>query len=115
MEIDNGKADSEREKAHPQEAIHGAQPQQDDAAREAAVKALRQWRQWKEGPYTSLVEKGIPIEQIMEWTIQLEEDLVEQEVPEGAVGALCTRAGLQHLDKQQALAALAVYRERKQL
>ena len=54
-------------------------------------------------------------ESIAEWTIQLGGDLVEQEVPEGAVGALCTRAGLKHLEKHQALAALAVYRERKQL
>ena len=32
---------------------------------------------------------------------------MEQEVPEGAAGALCTRAGLLHSDKQQALTALA--------
>ena len=36
-------------------------------------------------------------------------------MPEGALGALCMRAGLQHLEKNQALAALAVYKERKQL
>ena len=47
--------------------------------------------------------------------MQLEEDMVEQEVPDGAVGALCTRAGLQHLEKDDAIAALAVYRVQKNL
>ena len=47
--------------------------------------------------------------------MQLEEDMVEQEVPDGAVGALCTRAGLQHLEKDDAIVALAVYRVRKNL
>ena len=116
MELDNnGKADSELQQAHPTGPSSRAAQLTDDAQREQAVIALRKWRQWTEGPYATLVGKGLHKEEIAEWAVQLEEDMVEQEVPDGAVGALCTRAGLQHLEKDDAIAALAVYRVRKNL
>ena len=116
MELDNnGKADSELQQAHPSGPNSRAAQITDDAQREQAVIALRKWRQWTEGPYATLVGKGLHKEEIAEWAVQLEEDMVEQEVPDGAVGALCTRAGLQHLEKDEAIAALAVYRVRKNL
>ena len=116
LELDNnGKADSELQQAHPSGPNSRAAQITDDAQREQAVIALRKWRQWTEGPYATLVGKGLHKEEIAEWAVQLEEDMVEQEVPDGAVGALCTRAGLQHLEKDEAIAALAVYRVRKNL
>ena len=79
MELDDGKAEDEQPRAQP--AALGAQSPPDDTAREAAAAALRKWRQWTEGPYTTLMGNNLHAKQLAEWRVRLEEDLVEQEVP----------------------------------
>ena len=53
-------------------------------------------------------------ENIVELTLSLEEDIVEQEIPDGALEALAVRSGLD-MSRELLLTVLAVYRKRKGL
>ena len=78
MEVDsNGKADGEQRKAKPAPPRPADAQHTDNVDRKQTASALRKWRQWTEGPYATLVGKGLHLDQITEWTFQLEEDMVE--------------------------------------
>ena len=69
------------------------------------------WKRWLQGPFQTIMADAKLREQAAEWTISLMEDMAEDKVLEGAVPALVLRAGMD-MDKEQAITALAVYRER---
>ena len=75
------------------------------------------WKRWVQGPFPAfqtIMTNAKLREQAAEWTIGLMEDMAEDKVPEGAVPALVLRVGID-IDKEQAITALAVYRERRGL
>ena len=72
------------------------------------------WARWVQGPFQTIMTNAKLREQAAEWTMSLMEDMVEDEVREGAVPALVLRAGMD-MEKEQAFPALAVYRERRGL
>ena len=72
------------------------------------------WKRWVQGPFQTIMTNEKLREQTAEWTISLMEAMVEDEVPEGAVPALVLRAGMA-MEKDEAITALAVYRERRGL
>ena len=55
---------------------------------------LAYWRRWVQGPYVAFRANDKMADQIAEWTIQSMEDMVMDDVPEGAVTALAARAGI---------------------
>ena len=76
--------------------------------------SLAAWKRWVQGLYVAFVANKKVQDQVAEWTIQFIEDLSEENVPDGAVPALVARTGV-NVDRNQAMAALALYPERRRL
>ena len=94
MEVNsNGKANGEPRKAKPVPPGPADAQHTDDLDRKQTAIALRKWRQWAEGPYATLVGKGLHLNLITEWTVQFEEDMVKHEVPDGGRGSILHTRG----------------------
>ena len=71
--------------------------------------SLLAWAKWVQGPYQALLKSVHLEQQVDEWERGFLEALTEQEVPEGAVAAMTTRAGLAP-DMEEATCAMAAYK-----
>ena len=80
----------------------------------AAKPSLTAWAKWVQGPYQTLLRNASFAEQLDTWEIDFLEALTDEGVPEGAVAAMTTRAGLS-MDPTEATRAMAAYRGRKHL
>ena len=80
----------------------------------AAKPSLTAWAKWVQGPYQTLLRNASFAEQLDTWEIDFLEALTEEGVPEGAVAAMTTRAGL-NMEPTEATRAMAAYRGRKHL
>ena len=61
---------------------------------QAANSSLQAWAKWVQGPYQALLRSAHFAQQLDEWELAFLEALTEQEIPEGAVAAMTTRAGM---------------------
>ena len=75
----------------------------------ASNSSLLAWAKWVQEPYQALLKSAHFEQQLDEWELGYFEALTEQEVPEGAVAAMTTRAGLA-LDTEEATRAMAAYK-----
>ena len=73
--------------------------------------SLLAWAKWVQGPYQALLKSAHFEQQLDEWELGFLEALTEQEVPEGKIVAMTTRAGLV-LDTGDATRAMAAYKGR---
>ena len=80
----------------------------------AANSSLLAWAKWVQGPYQALLKSAHFEQQLDEWELGFLEALTGQEVPEGAIAAMTTRAGLA-LDTGDATRAMAAYKGRRHL
>ena len=80
----------------------------------AANSSLQVWAKWVQGPYQALLRSAPFAQQLDEWELAFLEALTEQEIPEGAVAAMTTRAGMA-LTAAEATRAMAAYTGRKSL
>ena len=76
--------------------------------------SLLAWAKWVQGPYQALLKSAHFEQQLDEWELGFLEALTEQEVPDGAVAAMATRAGLA-LSTEEATRAMAAYKGRRHL
>ena len=81
---------------------------------QAANSSLQAWAKWVQGPYQALLRSAHFAQQLDEWELAFLEALTEQEIPEGAVAAMTTRAGMA-LNAAQATRAMAAYKGRRSL
>ena len=80
----------------------------------AANSSLQAWAKWVQGPYQALLRSAHFAQQLDEWELAFLEALTEQEIPEGAVAAMTTRAGMA-LTAAEATRAMAAYKGRRSL
>ena len=80
----------------------------------AANSSLLSRAKWVQGPYQALLKSAHFEEQLDEWELGFLEALTKQEVPEGAIATMTTRAGLA-LDTGDATRAMAAYKGRRHL
>ena len=76
--------------------------------------SLQAWAKWVQGPYQALPRSAHFAQQLDEWELAFLEALTEQEIPEGAVTAMATRAGMA-LNAAEATRAMAAYKGRRSL
>ena len=81
---------------------------------QAANSSLQAWAKWVQGPYQALLRSAHFAQQLDEWELAFLEALTEQEIPEGAVAAMTTRAGMA-LNAAEATRAMAAYKGRRSL
>ena len=81
---------------------------------QAANSSLQAWAKWVQGPYQALLTSAHFAQQLDEWELAFLEALTEQEIPEGAVAAMTTRAGMA-LNAAEATRAMAAYKGRRSL
>ena len=81
---------------------------------QAANSSLQVWAKWVQGPYQALLRSAHFAQQLDEWELAFLEALTEQEIPEGAVAAMTTRAGMA-LNAAEATRAMAAYKGRRSL
>ena len=78
----------------------------------AANSCLQAWAKWVQGPYQALLRSAHCAQQLDEWELAFLQALTEQEIPEGAVAAMTTRAGMV-LTVAEATRAMAAYKGRR--
>ena len=64
----------------------------DKEEREAGDPTVAAWARWVKGPFRSFIHKSGPSENIAELTLSVEEDIAEQEIPDGVLEALAALA-----------------------
>ena len=80
----------------------------------AANSSLLAWAKWVQGPYQTLLKSAHFEQQLDDWELGFLEALTEQEVPEGAIAAMTTQAGVA-LDVGEATRAMVTYKGRRHL
>ena len=80
----------------------------------ASNSSLLAWAKWVRGPYQAPLNSAHFEQQLHKWELASLEALTKQEVPEGAVAAMTTRAGLA-LTTEEATHAMAAYKGRRHL
>ena len=77
--------------------------------------SLQDWVKWIKGPYSTMCKNNTMLAKIDEWEIDMEEYMIDNNMPTNGPKEFAMAAGLDSLTRKEAIRAIAAYKARKEM